>query len=932
MAVFNRNNVGGFQKDSSIFSIFHGTESFLVEDELNESQWNQIERLASQVREQYTSGSLRPFNINTANYNNFFSISSQDGNPMSFFVDGYLLRVGANNPGSLPTGLTSSDDKIIFKLNSAGTQTRTDLLILECWFEVINYTELIRKYGGTDTPNLQNTILDQRSSVETSRRIQFKWRIRAIDGQVDVSQVNAMGYNGIASEIKYQSLGSIYAANIGTKTLSDGSLKSPAIVYAVPLFKVSRPANDSKIKDTDIISLMPKSAISLYAETPTEPNDVATKKYVDEMREYIGEYTSGEVTLKNSDKIAAIGDSLTGNLFSLKDKSYLSKLSLFSDYNWENYAATDETYRDNLDRIRKNIPTYHTTLGWKDFLPKFALLISYINDLKYESYDQYFDNLKAVIQNVRAYGAEPLIATQYNEDLGAGLTVGLKSIAEQYDAKMINILPKTKIFNGKYSPWWNGNNPGTRTNEIMSETIEKFIKNLPRPRQSLKIFRKRDSFTMSVIDDLLFDTNIQRASKWKEISIGHTCLSASSAKYFDDIDGTPALETQKINSEYLKLQNKESISFSNYGLVDAIIPTSARDLKELALNITDPTIQVFAKNIQGTTYEGTVKYQAFSPSSTMPTLTVGDKYTSNIPAFSGIMFTVVGIWNNQIMMTPFNPSITFEYSLSNTLTKFSGNVNSPNTILCAKSFVGFAKEYYDQAFKPEGHWVQIAGDETGKFTITDTKGYVVGDKISFLLYKNNGFSIGDISLSWQGVEHKIYSDKNFTPIEPIGAELLIENKVGNSSQLANWTVVGSLTPSVPFDNILPNNTVGMVEVDSSNYIRQNFAYLSLLNKDIISEPAIIKVWCRVCPSAFDWSTKPYPTDSLITEDTYDYATLGIDLINGSRSFHMEDKVGLHWKEVTIQTMIPSLSSQQSIKVFSKDKKIQIAKVSITLLN
>lgn len=931
MAVFNRNNAGGLQKDSSVFSVFYGTESFLVEDELNESQWSQIERLASQIREQYSSGVLRPFTIDADNYNNFFSISSQDGNPMSFFVDGYLLKVGHNNPGSLPTGITASDDKIIFKLNPSGNQTRTDLLILECWFEVINYTELLRKYGGTDTPSLQNNILDQRSSIETSRRIQFKWRIRSIDGQTDVLQVNAMGYNGVSSEIKYQSHGSIYAADIGVKSLSDGSLKSSAIVYAVPLFKVSRPANDNKIKDSDIVNLIPKSMISTFAGVPTEPDDIVNKKYVDEMREYIGEYTSGEVTLKNSDRIAAIGDSLTGNLYSLKDKSYLSKLSLFSDYNWENYAATNETYKDNLDRIRKNTPTYHDSLGWKDFLPKYALLISYLNDLKYETYDQYFDDLKSIIQNVRAYGAEPLIATQYDESLGTGLTVGLKSIAEQYDAKFINILPKTKMFNTKYSPWWNGNNPGTRTNEILSETIEKFINNLPRPRQSLKIFRKRDSFTVGTVDDLLFDTNIQRASKWKEISIGHTCLSTASAKYFDDIDGTPTLETQKINSEYLKLQNKESISFSNYGLVDAIIPANTRNLKELALNITDPTVQVFARNVQGTSYEGTTKYQAFSPSSTMPTLTVGDRYTSNIPAFSGIMFTVAGVWNNQIMMTPFNPNITFEYSLSNTLTKFSGNVNSPNTILCAKSFVGFSKEYYDQAFKPEGSWIQITGDGNGKFTISDPRGYVIGDKISFLLYKNNGFSISDISLNWQGIENKIYSDKSFSLIEPTGAELLIENKVGNSSQLSKWTVVGTLTPTIPFDNVLPSDTVGIVEVDTTNHIKQSFAYYSLLNKDIVSEPALIKVWCRVCPAAFDWSTKPYPASSPISDDTYDYATLGVDLINGTRAFHMEDKVGLHWKEVTIQTMIPSLASQQSIKIFSKDKKIQIAKVSIQLL-
>ena len=77
------------------------------------------------------------------------------------------------------------------------------------------------------------------------------------------------------------------------------------------------------------------------------------------------------LNVANTDKIGFIGDSYTESHFSVEGKAYICKLSLFSDYNYENFAKSGDTYRGNLDRMRKHIPIYHDSLSWTDIKPKY---------------------------------------------------------------------------------------------------------------------------------------------------------------------------------------------------------------------------------------------------------------------------------------------------------------------------------------------------------------------------------------------------------------------------------------------------------------------------------------------------------------------------------------------------------------------------------
>ena len=98
------------------------------------------------------------------------------------------------------------------------------------------------------------------------------------------------------------------------------------------------------------------------------------------------------LNIANADKIGFIGDSYTESHFSVEGKAYICKLSLFSDYNYENFAKSGDTYRGNLDRIRKHIPIYHKSLSWQEIRPKYAFFVSYTNDLKYMDEEQYLND------------------------------------------------------------------------------------------------------------------------------------------------------------------------------------------------------------------------------------------------------------------------------------------------------------------------------------------------------------------------------------------------------------------------------------------------------------------------------------------------------------------------------------------------------------
>lgn len=604
------------------------------------------------------------------------------------------------------------------------------------------------------------------------------------------------------------------------------------------------------------------------------------------------------LSIANAEKISFIGDSYTESHFSVEGKAYICKLSLFSDYNYENFAKSGDTYRGNLDRLRKEDAIYHDVLSWKDIKPKYAFLVSYTNDLKYMDEEQYFNDLRAVIETVKGLGAIPIIATEYHSNFGAGLQVGLRQVAREYDCEVVDILDVVDRVRGEdYKPFWSGTHPGTRANHILSDNFEVYLERLPRPRQSLKIFRSREVFTN--VENLIFNTNEERARLFKEINVGHNALAAPS-----EVDEVTSAQHEPVESEYLKLQNGHAIGFNDVALVSAVLPSTSLGLEYVALDLGDYEGSVYVKDICKAPYPTPTFYQRFDIEKDSAAA-VGDVYVSDNPHFEGIQFTIKEVSDEAVLALPYPRIAT---NVPGKLTKVSGEgldeINYPYTA------IGFANDYPRGKAKV-GHYVEIK-KVNGKYVIPkELLGVVVDyDKIHFVLVNEGTFSIDTINVEWAGIENKVYQTKSLKPASPKGKTLM---KWESHSDIQNY---------IPEDQCLPKGSKGCKDIDPHNVVSQHVSYEELQE----TREVRISIVARYFPEIFK-SNDDYEKCA-ITLNSYDYRTLCIDMIFGEKVFTQKMRVGLHWKEVNLDTILPAYTSEVTLKVYTECGQLQLASVSL----
>ena len=616
------------------------------------------------------------------------------------------------------------------------------------------------------------------------------------------------------------------------------------------------------------------------------------------------------LSIGNADKIEFIGDSYTESAFSIEGKAYICKLSLFSDYNYESFAKAGDTYRGNLERIRKNLPIYHDKLSWRDIRPKYAFLVSYTNDLKYMDEEQYLNDLRAIIETVRGLGSIPIIATEYHIDFGPGIQIGLKQVASEYDCELIDITDAVRETRGTdYAPFWGGSHPGTRSNELFADNYEVYLNKLPRPRQSLKLFRVRKQY--SDVEALVFHTNEERARLFKEINVGHMCL-------VDDrkVDDVTVADRVVMQSEYLKLQNGEEIHFENVALVSAVLPSTSLGLKHVALDIGDVEAEVYVKDIIKAPYPVPTFYQRFDIEKDYG-VQVGDTYISDNPEFEGVTFTVKEVTDESFLMLPYPRKAT---SLPGKLTKVNGH--GASEILYPYTSIGFSKDY-PKGKAHVGHYVKL-GKIDGKYEIPiDLLAQVVDyDKVHFMVVKPGAFSLNQVSLEWDGVEDKIYTYKPFKNRGAKGKELLSNCFAGTKEELEGWQIEDDAMPYIPQDGCLPQGCKGCVEISKEKKIGQLVHYA----KSEKTRDVEVVVVARYFPPIFN-SEEDY-NKCLITQNSYDYTEICLDMSYNGRVYTQRRMVGLHWKKVKFDAMLPALTDEVHIKFYSEDYPIQFAKASM----
>jgi hypothetical protein len=635
------------------------------------------------------------------------------------------------------------------------------------------------------------------------------------------------------------------------------------------------------------------------------------------------------ITIQNSDKIVLLGDSYSSSHYTMKDKPYIARLAELSDWRFENFSRSGDDYAEINQRILTNVNDYHPSLAFKQMGGSHALLISFTNDVPYRSrnLDYFFDNVRRIAQTVMGCGVKPILATEFVTGNSREIT-GLSNIARELGIEFIDIASNDRLMDvTRYNQYWGGGHPAARTNGLFYAPLLPYF-NARRPRQGIKVYRKRPTFTIAQDADLLYDDIQQRVPKWKELTVGHHSLVGRLEPYYDrmtDIADAHGGYSYNANiSEYLKLQNKEAVAFSDYALVEVILPTTASRASSVYLNLSDSTVEVYCRNsVAAETFDGYTKQQAFVVAD-FPLVTAGDTYS-----YSGTTFTITGTATTPegeklVLATP----RTFDNNLSaGTLTRVSGS--GPASVAISSAYVGFAASYYTDLYKPRGVWKSLT-NEAGKVTLTGSalQEAMQYDKLVFMIKKSGGFSLSDIYVDWYGTEGK--DSQTFeNPLPLGGTQVLTSTKFDT---VGSWTLEGGTAAQDPADGVLPRDCTKLIKVSSSKKATQSFSFTA---DSRYTKELDIVVWARRYPAEFIPSSNEttaltqYQTTAPINSNTCDYRGLRIQLDNGSAlsAIKATELVGLHWQEVRVRLQLPNVhlaGSSFTLRLDCPDDELELA--------
>lgn len=292
------------------------------------------------------------------------------------------------------------------------------------------------------------------------------------------------------------------------------------------------------------------------------------------------------------DSIVHIGDSYTAAHYVLKDKGYISQLSALSPYRHANFGISGNDALDMNYRIVNQTP-YADGRKFSDVNARYAFITTFANDAQFRAADMtyYRENLHRLVETVQASGVEPIITTEFGMGLPDYLL--LRGVAERYGLGFVDCNSADAEVGGlDIGPFHQGH-PGTRTGGVFWLPMLNFIDRMPRPESSIKVFRRRPTFAVTTISDLLYKGRIDRNKRWKELTLSHFRLT--NPQYFEELNGpNVGVFTQELD-EYRRLETAQSVSFADYALIEVVLPGTAATLDAVELSLAStaaPTVYV----------------------------------------------------------------------------------------------------------------------------------------------------------------------------------------------------------------------------------------------------------------------------------------------------------------------------------------------------
>lgn len=621
-----------------------------------------------------------------------------------------------------------------------------------------------------------------------------------------------------------------------------------------------------------------------------------------------------EVTIANSDKIGIIGDSYTESAYAVKGKSYISKLSLFSDYQFVNFGESGDIYAGRIADIRNKIPRYGT-IPYDEQKTKYTMMCCYTNDIKYMSNSQYFQSLENAIKAVMGIGSIPIVCTEYHTNFSAKdksqIRTAIIDIAKKYRLECWDIAQIVDLlYTTKYNPFWGGSHMGTRTNAMEADNYEKFLNNLEAPMQSIKIFNARN--ISDDYDDYMFTSNEERAKLFKEINVG-----AADLKNASSVDAIPGSSIQVTNSEYQSLVSGTALTINKVSLVSIVLPAFAKDIQKLSLSLDCSVAKVLIKDSMASPYPTVEKLSSFYVDFTNEPA-VGDVYlcAEDNKEYTVVSHVVDEAGDYHLLCTPF---VSSGFATTGTLTKVSGNGD-------ATLFYSFREMGINPSNITEdtiGHWVELTGDGNGNYDISNLVDRCVDvDKCHFLIVsESDNLALNDIR-----IKAEIAKEKNIYRPEPYKFESTYNSDAEELLPASTFGIVGTLdsnwnvTPIKIYEDIqgvksYPKGCSSIVKVTDNVNLSCTVDGSKLKNGT-----ARLEVWCRYFPDIYTDGS-----GNQITENSYDYNDIIVEV--GGQETTLTQRVNTYWKIVEFDVYTVKGSSLY-LKIHSNNEGIEVARVSM----
>lgn len=331
--------------------------------------------------------------------------------------------------------------------------------------------------------------------------------------------------------------------------------------------------------------------------------------------------TSHKIDYFSTDKIILVSNSYGQGAFGLLNKNYIGRLSALSDYNFENISRSGFNIEQLANTMTGNDKVYNSAYGIQDMNGKYALIIELTNSLNSiinvdDDLDGYVTSYQKAIRNAKALGMKPIVATQWrmNYDSAANphsrtVISELRELSKREGVPFIDITGPGEIFdNDQSNRRWGGIHPGTLTESVYSYELKRALDELlPRPVQSMKIFKKRTAQD-SAKTALYYKTLEERDQRFMEIAVSQGAIKPEDTLYYDDLqDWIDASKTNGNYSDYLKLlSNTQTMTVGqNYSIIEAVLPGDAAHVTnvKLELPLTSGSVQIWVKNNLTGTYD-----------------------------------------------------------------------------------------------------------------------------------------------------------------------------------------------------------------------------------------------------------------------------------------------------------------------------------------